>query len=46
MKTHDHTSVLSRPRGCQTRNVGGDARSSEKFGKTVGESDNEAGAPK
>ena len=35
MKTHDHTSVLSGPRGCQTRNVREVARSSEKFGKTV-----------
>ncbi len=35
MNTHDQTSVLSGPRGCQTRKVREVARSSEKFGKTV-----------
>ncbi len=34
-KTQDHTSVLSGPRGCQTRKVREVARNSEKFGNTV-----------
>ena len=34
-KTHDQTSVLSGPRGCQTRNVREVARSIEKLGNTV-----------
>src|SRR6516225_6599582 len=33
--THDHTSVLSGPRGCQTRKVREVARSIEKLGKVV-----------
>src|SRR5258708_18320208 len=35
VKTHDHTSVLSGLRGCQTRNVREVARSIEKLGKAV-----------
>src|SRR5215510_4096379 len=32
---HDHTSILSGPRGCQTRKVREVARRKEKLGKTV-----------
>jgi hypothetical protein len=34
-KIHDHTSVLSGPRGCQTRKLREVARNIEKFGNIV-----------